>query len=211
MNVSFKWIAASLLFLGLVTFFLGDKTTTSSAALSLSFSEFDEIMLAPVAQISAVELAEYLMKQEHHYNLIDLQSSEINYRIPTAEPATVDEFLLREIPINETIILYSEYETSATQLYYLLLIRGYFKVKVLTGGVDQWNKQILQPSLYTTPIDQQPLRKKLTEFFGGSFNQNKVQLVPKIINIEKKSKCITAVKAQRVLKYFSRKAKTAGK
>ncbi len=174
-----------LLLLGLGTLVLKDQPTVE---LNLTFSEFDDIIQAPVKQISAVELADYLMKQEHHYNLIDLQGDNASYRIPTAESYTPITFVQKQIPVNETIILYSQLETTATQLYYLLLIRGYFKVKVLTGGIEQWTQQILQPNIHRIPENQRSLRQQLTDFFGGSFSQTKADIKPKIINLEKKVK-----------------------
>ncbi len=174
--------------LGLISFFLGDKPTSKGHALNLSFNEFDEIIQAPVDQISALELADYLIKQQHHYNLIDLQGSEASYHIPTAESFTATEFLQSGVAVNETIILYSEHEIKATQLYYLLVIRGYFNVKVLSGGLNQWTQQVLQPNLINIPIEQKPLRQKITDFFGGSFSEIETSEPIKVIKLDKKIK-----------------------
>ncbi len=186
MNSWVKWGLALLLLLTLTTFMLGDRNQATS--LQLSFAEFDELIQTPATQISAVELAEYLMQQAHHYNLIDLRLQPNGYVIPTAETHEISSFLQQNIPVNETIILYSEHETTATQLYYLLQIRGYFKVKILTGGMAAWQQQVLYPDANEIPAATQQQRQRITEFFGGSLNSSRIKLPPKVINLEKKIK-----------------------
>ena len=69
----------------------------------LTFSEFDEVIQLPITTISAIELAEFLFTQEHHYNLIDLQSpshiKEDGYQIPSADKHNFDTFLKLKIKI----------------------------------------------------------------------------------------------------------------
>ena len=168
MSNSLKLLAGSFLVLGICILALGEPENDPDS-LTLTFSEFDEIVKAPVEKIDAIALAEFLIAQKEHYNLIDLQGESANYHIPTSDTHTIQSFLDKDIPINESIILYSETETKAIQLYYLLLIRGYFKVKVLAGGVMAWNQAVLQPSRSSISEDSLSRRKEITAFFGGSF------------------------------------------
>jgi len=154
----------------------------------LSFSEFDQIVLSPVEKISAIGLADYLIKQQHHYNLFDLRNPPASYQIPTSEQLSIQQVLDRNIAINETIILYSNNETRALQLYYLLKIRGYFKVEVLSGGLQQWHQEILQPNRSHISSEKQASRKKITEYFGGQFSQTEQPVKIKKIVIDKKIK-----------------------
>ena len=171
MSNGLKLMAVSLFLLGLVVLYIGEAPSQGSSDPALSFDEYDELVSAPVPMISAVELAEYLMQQEHHYNLVDLRGMDAIYRIPTSETHSLGSFLDRKIPVNQTIFLYSETDAQAVQLYLLLNIRGYFKVKVLAGGARAWTDQILRPNPADIEKSQLVHRQKLTGFFGGAFDQ----------------------------------------
>jgi hypothetical protein len=188
MSNGFKLIAVSLLLLGLIVVFIGDTPNQSTSDPALSFDEYNDLVSAPVPLISPVELAEYLMQQEHHYNLIDLQEKGAIYQIPTSEAHSLNSFLDQKIAVNETIFLYSESEAVAVQLYYLLNIRGYFKVKVLAGGTAAWSDQILRPNLAGIEESQLARRQELTEFFRGVYDQSGNQLELRNIILEKQHK-----------------------
>ena len=188
MSNGFKLIAVSLLSLGLIVLFSGGGSNQSPSDPALTFDEFDSLVSASVPMISPVELAQFLMRQEHHYNLVDLQKKGVTYHIPTSETHSIISLLDRKIPVNETIFLYSDSEAVAVQLYFLLNIRGYFKVKVLAGGAAAWFDQILRPSQADIEASQLDQRRKLTEFFGGAFDQTEKPLGLGNISIEKKHK-----------------------
>lgn len=155
---------------------------------TLSFSEFDEIVQSPISKISPVELAEALMAQQQHYNLFDLRIGEVDYQIPTAESVTLQQVLDKNIAINENIWLYSENETTAIQVYYLLLVRGFFKVKVVTAGMSGWKQDILMPNADLIPGNQKIRRQLISEFFGGSFTSDKNHFSVKPVQLTKKHK-----------------------
>ena len=189
MSQGLKILTAVFVIAAVVAFFLRDREKPNFDELTLTFTEFDEIVQAPVSSMSALELAGYLMAQEHHYNLIDLQGDDADYRIPTADPDSISGFLQKEIPVNETIILYAKNQTEALQLYYLLIIRGYFKVHVLEGGIQQWYRDVLQPEQQKISPNELQKREKITEFFGGAFQQQDgYDFTPRAIQLEKKNK-----------------------
>ncbi len=193
MSNPLKFLAATLLVIGIVILALGEPES-SPENLTLTFSEFDQIVKTPVEKTDALALAEFLIEQKEHYNLIDLQAKNASYQIPTSDAHTIESFLQKEIPINESIILYSENETKAIQLYYLLLIRGYFKVKVLAGGVMAWEQAVLQPSRNDIAKDSLKRRKAITRFFGGvirgssSDDSDRISVPPKPVVLKKKNK-----------------------
>lgn len=177
MSKGLKIVSLFFIITALSAFIIDNQPKNQNAQAVMTFDEFDDIIAAPIQMVTPVELADFLMKQEHHYNLINLESKNLssitttdNYFIPTAEKHSFDSFLNLNIPVNETIFLYSKSEVEAVQLYYLLTIRGYFKVKVLKGGIDAWHQQILNPLLSEIIFTDQQHRKKLTTFFGGNFN-----------------------------------------
>jgi rhodanese-related sulfurtransferase len=188
MSNGFKLIAASLLLLGLIVVFIGETSNQSTSNPALSFDDYDELVSAPVPMISPVELAEYLMQQEHHYNLVDLREKDASYQIPTSETHSLSSFLDRKIAVNETIFLYSETDAVAVQFYLLLNIRGYFKVKVLAGGARAWIDQILRPNQADIEEPQLESRQNLSEFFGGAFDRSESQSGFRKIILEKQHK-----------------------
>lgn len=188
MSNGFKLIAVVLLLLGLIVVFIGETPSQSTSNPALSFDEYDDLISAPVPMISPVELAEYLMRQEHHYNLVDLRKKDEVYQIPTSENYSLSSFLDRKIAVNETIFLYSETDAVAVQLYFLLNIRGYFKVKVLAGGSRAWVEQILRPNQADIEESELTRRRNLSGFFGGAFDQSGSQLGLRKIILEKQHK-----------------------
>jgi len=167
MSNSLKMVAGFFLALAAIALIVGGNSPGSSDDLTLTFAEYDAIIKAPVSHTSAIELAEFLMAQSHHYNLIDLQEKHADYLIPTAERHTIASVLAAKIPVNETVIIYAQNETESLQLYYLFLIRGYFKVKILSGGIDAWTRDVLKPSSASISAEQLATREKITRFFGG--------------------------------------------
>lgn len=186
MSKPLKYVTSIFLVLGLIAFLSGDKKTLDLDELTLTFLDFDDLIKSDVTSYSSIELADYLMKQEHHYNLIDL--SDAKYQIPTSERLTIDSLLLKNIPVNETIILYSNSETEALKAYYLLQIRGYFKVSILTGGMQSWESDILFPSLVLLDEKKKAERIKLTTFFGGTISNKGSTKEFKKISFSKKHK-----------------------
>ena len=190
MSKPLKFFAGIFVLLAAAALMVGEEKTLGPEELTLTFAEYDSLMQSPVSSLTPLELAEYLMKQEHHYNLIDLQGAGASYQIPTAETHTIDSFLAKKIPVNETIVLYSKNETEALQLYYLLVVRGYFKVKVLQGGTTEWFSEVLQPRRAAIAEKDIEKRRNIAEFFGGvlvgdseyqaeTFNPSAIQLQKK--------------------------------
>lgn len=193
MSHALKILVGALLVFGIIILGLGESETDPDN-LVITFSEFDQIVQTPVEKIDAIELAEYLIAQKEHYNLIDLQAATASYQIPTSDVYNIQSFLDKAVPVNETIILYAESESKAIQLYYLLLTRGYFKVKVLAGGMMAWKQSILQPSRSSIPKESIKRREEITNFFGGVIQDSsdksskKIEGFPKTVILKKKNK-----------------------
>ena len=127
---------------------------------------------------------------ESFYNSTHLSGDDLStvLSIQTSEDYSIGSFLEKKIAVNETIFLYSESEAAAVELYSLLNIRGYFKVKVLAGGVDAWFDQILQPKQASIEPSQLARRQKTSSFFGGTFDSSGDRLEVRKISIEKRHK-----------------------
>ncbi len=168
MNIKFlkRLVIIASLLLGTSAFILGDKPKPSDDALGISFNEFDTLIQQPVNSIAPIELAKLLQEQNAHYQLVKLDEPD-SYQIPTSAQLTVNQLVKQGWLLNEHIILYAEDTNLALQGYYLLLIRGYFKVRLVTGGLPQWRQQVLFPAKATIPLQQLEFRQQLAKFFGG--------------------------------------------
>ena len=186
MSKILKYVSIVFFILGMIAFISGDKRKIDLDELTLTFLDFDDLIKSDVTKQSSIELADYLMKQEHHYNLIDLTLND--YKIPTSERMTIDSLLAKNIPVNETIILYSESDTDALKAYFLLQIRGYFKVSILSGGLNIWKSDVLFPVLNHLDEAKRTDRNKLTDFFGGVVNSRATKKKLKEISFAKKHK-----------------------
>jgi len=175
---------------GLIALMLGDRRVQTSDDAALTFGEFDQVIKNPVACIEALALAEYLIAQKEHYLLIDLQGAQADYRIPTAEVVSIDAFLAQQQRVNETIFIYAQHELEAMQLYYLLYIRGYFKVKILKGGIAAWREQVLFPLAQSIAPAERDRRAEISRFFGGALrmSDNQTATAPQPVELSKKIK-----------------------
>lgn len=188
LNIS---LAILLILLGVIALIIGDKQETTDDQIALTFAEYDQVISEPIVQIESLQLAEMLMRQSEFYHLFDLTKAKSSYSIPTSEFSTIEKIIEKKIPVNELIILYSENEQQSIQAYYLLLIRGYFKIKILKGGLSEWRRQILYPTRKSIPTEMLKGRETISQFFGGqvvSSNTNQLPLKNVPIQLEKKVK-----------------------
>lgn len=177
--------------LGVVACFIEERPEADLDALQLTFAEFDEIVQQQVKKIKPLKLAELLMKQDENYYLLDIdkgrQHEEEQYQIPTAEKYDLNLIKQSNWRLNDNIIVYSENEIEALQAYYLLTIRGFFNVRVLSGGIVAWKKDVLYPNKAEIEFDLLKQREKTTRFFGGEFSdsQSSPDLIPNPIQLIK--------------------------
>ncbi|WP_196137540.1 rhodanese-like domain-containing protein [Aliikangiella sp. G2MR2-5] len=157
--------------LGLSAFFLEERPITDEDALMLSFTEFDELVEQKVRKISPLKLAKLLMEQNQNYFLLDLREA-ADYKIPTSENYDLNLIKQSKWRLNDNIILYSENEAEALQAYYLLMIRGFFKVTILSGGFEAWKKEVLFPQKSEIPAELLKEREKTSRFFGGELSDS---------------------------------------
>jgi len=162
-----KILIVMALVLGGIALLLQDKETADPDQLFLSFSEFNQIIQSEVTVIEPLELAELLMQQKQPYQLINF-GKQNGYQIPTSESLTLNNLDTRKWRLNDLIILYDDNSIQAQQAYYLLLIRGYFNVKVLSGGTKEWLSTVVFPNPTAIPIENLKQREATAKYFGGN-------------------------------------------
>jgi rhodanese-related sulfurtransferase len=123
--------------------------------------------------ISALDLAERIMKDDRTLRLLDLRTAaEFNeFHIPGASVMSISALAKEPLPQDATIALYSEGGAHAAQAWVLLRLRGYRKVVVLREGIYEWVSRVLEPRLANDATSAEKAEytraSVLSRYFGG--------------------------------------------
>lgn len=165
--------------------------------------------ISPERYISTDILADKLVNQDPSFILIDIrdEAEYTKYSLPNAINIPLKKLLDEDsIPyLNQSqynVILFSNDHFYADQAWVLCNRLGYKNLKVLKGGLNEWFKTIINPTIPTenmASLDYElyRTRKAASMFFGVAYpEQFKVEkpvevkkVIPKkVITIEKKKK-----------------------
>ncbi|MCB0834222.1 MAG: rhodanese-like domain-containing protein [Bacteroidetes bacterium] len=153
-------------------------------------ADFDSVVSEKINSISAVDLAMFIKNQSNAYWLIDLRDSVSfeEYHIPTALRSPLKSVISLPTRINDHIFLYCDQEQEAVQAYELLYFRGYFNVRIVSGGLKAWRSEVLFPSKSSIPENELTDRESLSKFFGGNVLVEATSLDQTVKPVEIKSK-----------------------
>lgn len=168
--------------LGLVAFLLGvgslfGEPYRGGARVELDTRELARLVETTVDHVSPGELADWIVAGRSDFRLLDLRDAAAfaAYHIPGSEHAPITTLADYPVERNETVVLVSDGGIHAAQAWFLLAARGYAGAKMLLGGSDAWQEEVLFPIL---PADAPPevtaafaRRRELATFFGGSPRQ----------------------------------------
>jgi rhodanese-related sulfurtransferase len=123
--------------------------------------------------IEPSELAMLIRDGTTTVQLIDLRDSIMfaRYHIPGARLMTLTVLVNGGVHRNESIVIYSQGGTHASQAWVLLKSKNYPNVRTLLGGMNAWNEEILFPNLSPGADDIEKKnfeeKKTMSLFFGG--------------------------------------------
>jgi rhodanese-related sulfurtransferase len=131
-----------------------------------------EIKEIKIDYIESSQLAEWLMEKKADLIVFDVRTvAEFNdYHIPSARDITILENHVETIPLDQTIVIYSENNVSAIERWLELKHYGYEKVYLLEGGIRSWVEEILFPDLSNqSGLGEAAIEKinKTSLYFGG--------------------------------------------
>ncbi len=172
-KMSLNWkLALALFLLGFIAIFAGDPY--GGARTEIDAKEMALIVEKQVDHVSAVELADWIIKNRADYRLVDLRTEKefAEYAIPTAENIPLAGLTDAGLQRNEKIILYSEGGIHSAQAWFLLKAKGYKSVYMLFGGLDEWKDQVLFPAQPENPSPERlavfAKAKEVSKYFGGT-------------------------------------------
>jgi rhodanese-related sulfurtransferase len=166
MNRLHRTLAVAAATLGCAAVVAGRKPAIDPSVLA---SEIDQ----ETDHISALELAEQIMRADPTLRVFDLRSAADfdDFHIPTSQRATISDLTHETLPLNSKIVLYSAGGAHAAQAWVLLRLRGYRNVYFLREGMYEWNARVLEPQLAVdaTASERTAFERAvpLSRFFGG--------------------------------------------
>jgi rhodanese-related sulfurtransferase len=163
--------------LALLAFVLGaaaiGATPTRQGSVTISPRDLGLIVQRDADHVTVQALADDLVKGQARYRVIDVRGEAAfnSYHLPTAENIPIAALGAADLPRNERLLLYGEDGVHAAQAWFLLKAKGYPAVYVLSGGLAEWNEQVLHPGLAepATPDARRAneQRAAVAAFFGG--------------------------------------------
>lgn len=125
------------------------------------------------SHVSAIDLAEGLVRRDPGLRIVDLRSRDDfeRFHVPGAAHLTVAALADTRFTRRDTIVLYAEDDARAAQGWALLRLRGYRNVFFLREGIYEWVSRVHEPRLAVdaTPAEREAFARAaaLSRFFGG--------------------------------------------
>jgi len=134
--------------------------------------------------VTAIELAEWIKDRRAGLRIVDIRSTDqfAAGHIPTAERIPLGDLSKTPFRRDETIVLYSEGGAHAGQGWVFLRALGYTQVYWLRGGIEEWQEEVMSPTLESTASDSARKAFKrvsdLSRYFGGAPHVGSPDLLP---------------------------------
>jgi rhodanese-related sulfurtransferase len=165
-------LGAVALLLGFIALFTGDPY----GGTTIRVNEKD-IALSTVGnsdKVSVTELADWIIKDKADFELIDLRNEEKynEYSIPKAQCIPLVQLSSSELQRNQKIVLFSDNDVAASQVWFILKSKNYKGVYILDGGLNAWQEKVLFPKAPVSnskeELAQFEKMKEVAKYFGGS-------------------------------------------
>ncbi len=157
-----KTLGAIAVLLAVPALFIGNPGRVRRVSVDLN--ELSSLIEREEDHWTTTELADWLMQKNAGVRIVDLRDSAdfARSRIPGAERIALSDLFSGKLRRDETIVLYSNGGTHASQAWILLRADGYRHVYTLRGGMLSWEDDILHPEPPLSPAVLARMR-----FFGG--------------------------------------------
>jgi len=156
--------------LGILAIFGGDPYQTNTVNVDLK-----DIVYNKVDRIKPLELADWIIKGNYDFVLVDLRNREefAKYNIPTSECILLPSLLgNNDLSRTDKIILYADDDFTAAKGWLVLTAKNYKYVSVLEGGIKAWEKDVLYPKIPEKIKPEEKAKyekiKSISKYFGGT-------------------------------------------
>lgn len=157
--------------LGFAAPFAGSPYMSSRGQLDIE--DIAQVIAKGEDHIAARDLARWIRDRKPRLRVIDVRypAEFESYAIPTAENIPLERLPQTSFAADETIVLYSEGGAHAAQAWMMLRAMGYRSVYFISGGLVDWDLEIMNPVL---PLDASAEERaafentaELSRYFGG--------------------------------------------
>ena len=167
-----KKLAAAAMLLGVLALVIGNSSDRNK--ISVNAREMALSTVKDQDKIDAVTLADWLIKGNAGYALVDLRTEKefSEYSIPTSVNIKMEELLNSNLRRNQKLLFYGSDDISSAQAWFILKSADYKGVYILKGGMNSWKTQILYPERAATITVEDSLKfekiKEVSLHFGGA-------------------------------------------
>jgi rhodanese-related sulfurtransferase len=117
--------------------------------------------------VTAIELAAWIKEHKQGLRVLDVRSAGEfeTYHVPRAEHMPLESLVRARFQPGETLVLYSQGGAHAAQGWVFLRSLGHSKVYFLSGGLDEWVEDVMNPVVDDSPEAERIAA--LSRYFGG--------------------------------------------
>ena len=139
----------------------------------IDVAELAAVVAREQDHVTAVDLAGWIKDRKPGLRVIDVRPAEDfnSYHLPSAESVPLESLPTSRFQPTDTLVLYSEGGAHAAQAWVFLEALGYRRVYFLRGGLDEWQDEVMNPTLEKNASPERVSAFErvaaLSRYFGG--------------------------------------------
>ncbi|MDR3610543.1 MAG: rhodanese-like domain-containing protein [Ignavibacteriaceae bacterium] len=167
-----KKLAALAGFLAIFALVIGNSGSKNK--ISVNAKELALSAIKDQDKISAMTLADWIIKDKLDFTLVDLRSEKefTEYTIPGSVNVRMEDLLNSDLKRNQKLLLFGNDDISSAQAWFILKSSGYDGVYILNGGLNSWKNEILYPKRNVNLTLEDSIKfekiKQVSIHFGGN-------------------------------------------
>jgi len=167
-----RWLAATALVLGGLAAVAGPPSPAARGEVDVT--RLASMIVHEEDHVDAIDLARWIRDRKRGLRVIDVRSPEEfeAYRVPTAENVPLDQLTDAGFAPTDTVVLYSGGGAHAAQAWVLLRALGLRQVFFLSGGLDEWIADVMEPLLPDDATEEEKAAfapvADVSRYFGGT-------------------------------------------
>lgn len=149
------------------------QTPRPAAIGTINVTELAGMVAREQDHVDAIDLARWIKDRKPGLRVIDVRpTAEFDdYHLPTAQNVPLEQLGTAGFTNTDTIVMYSRGGAHAAQAWVMLRALGLRQVYFLSGGLDEWIDDVLNPTLPEDATAEEKAAFAITaeigQYFGG--------------------------------------------